>query len=50
MPALPIDFDGAWKEGLDTLRPDTLALLFRPVHAAIGRSHPPEFLLRRRGL
>jgi len=43
-PTPPIDFDGAWKEALDTLLPDFLALLFPRVHTAIDWAYAPEFL------
>jgi len=40
----PIDFDGAWKEALEVLLSDFLALLFPRVHAAIDWAYVPEFL------
>ena len=43
-PTPPIDFDGAWKEALEALLPDFLALLFPRVHAAIDWAYAPEFL------
>ena len=40
----PIDFDGAWKEALEALPPNFLALLFPRVHTAIDWVYAPEFL------
>ena len=43
-PTPPIDFDGAWKEALEALLHDFLALLFPRMHAAIDWAYAPEFL------
>ena len=39
-----IDFDGPWKEALETFLPEFLALFFPAIHAEIDWAHPYAFL------